>query len=162
MGFFGKKKETAKTTAPQQSTARTKAPQPSRGPKETTYFGQNLKVTGNVYGSGDIIILGSLDGEFDLKGKLQVAEPANITGTVKAGNINVKGNIQGTITAIERVHLDPTARVQGQINSPKISMMEGARFDGEINMSGKKTQPQQQTPSASAAVSNSPDIQEIK
>ena len=63
MGLFGKKKETAKPTAPRQSS----------GPKETTYFGQNLKLTGNVYGSGDIIILGSLDGEFDLKGKIQVA-----------------------------------------------------------------------------------------
>ena len=160
MGFFGKKKEAAKTMAPQQSTARTKAPQPSRGPKETTYFGQNLKVTGNVYGSGDLIILGSLDGEFDLKGKLQVAEPANVTGTVKAGHINVKGSIQGTITAIEKVHLDPTARVQGQINSPKISMTEGARFDGEINMSGKKPQPLHPAPSASPAGSDNPDNQD--
>ena len=152
MGLFGKKKETAKTTAPRQSSA----------PRETTYFGQNLKVTGNVYGSGDLIILGSLDGEFDLKGKLQVAEPASITGTVKAGHISVKGNIQGTITAIEKVHLDPTARVQGQINSPKISMMEGARFDGDINMSGKKSQPLQPAPSDSPAVSNNPDNPENK
>ena len=162
MGFFGKKKETAKTTAPQQSTAKTKAPQPSSGPKETTYFGQNLKVTGNVYGSGDLIILGSLDGEFDLKGKLQVAEPARITGTVKAANISIKGNIQGTITANEKVHLDPTARVQGQINSPKISMMEGARFDGDINMSGKKSQPLHSAPDGSPVTSGSPDVQEIK
>ncbi len=147
MSLFGKKKETAKTTAPQQSNES----------RETTYFGQNLKVTGNVFGSGDLVILGSLDGEFDLKGKLQVAEPANITGTVKAGHVSVKGTIQGTITAIEKVHLDPTARVQGQINSPKISMMEGARFDGDINMSAKKPQPQHPAPSESPAVSNKPD-----
>ena len=147
MGLFGKKKEATKTAEPQASSA----------PKETTYFGKNLKITGNVFGSGDLIILGSLDGEFDLKGKLQVAEPANITGTVRAANISVKGNIQGTITAIEKVHLDPTARVQGQINSPKISMMEGARFDGDINMSGKKSQPLQSAPDDSPAVSNSPD-----
>jgi cytoskeletal protein CcmA (bactofilin family) len=152
MGLFGKKKEVAKTTAPQASS----------GPRETTYFGQNLKVTGNVFGSGDLVILGSLDGEFDLKGKLQVAEPANITGNVKAGDISVKGSIQGTITATEKVHLDPTARVQGQINSPKISMMEGARFDGDINMSGKKSQPLQPAPVDSPVVENSPDIQEIK
>ena len=156
MGLFGKKKEAAKTAAPQ----------PSSGPKEKTYFGKNLKVTGNVFGSGDLIILGSLDGEFDLKGKLQIAEPANITGTVKAADISVKGSIQGTITAVEKVHLDPTARVQGQINSPKISMMEGARFDGDINMSGKKSQPVQSAPTTAPAgspeVSKSPDVQEIK
>ena len=152
MGLFGKKKEEAKATAPQ----------PSGASKETTYFGKNLKVTGNVFGSGDLIILGSLEGEFDLKGKLQVAEPANITGTVKAGDITVKGNIQGTITAAERVHLDPTARVQGHINSPKISVMEGARFDGDINMSGKKPQPLHAAPDLSPAVSKSPEIPENK
>ena len=152
MSLFGKKKEAAKTTTPQQSSR----------PKETAYFGQNLKVTGNVFGSGDLTILGSVEGEFDLKGKLQVAKPANITGIVKAGQIIVKGNIQGTITAGEKVHLDPTARVQGQINSPKISMMEGARFDGDINMSGKKVQPQQPAPSDSPAVSNKLDHQEDK
>jgi cytoskeletal protein CcmA (bactofilin family) len=155
MGLFGKKKETVKTV-------KTEATQPSSGPKEATYFGKNLKVTGNVYGSGDLIILGSLDGEFDLKGKLQVAETANITGTVKAGDITVKGNIQGTITAAERVHFDPTARVQGQINSPKISMMEGARFDGDINMSGKIPQPMHSTPAEPSVVSKDPDMQENK
>jgi cytoskeletal protein CcmA (bactofilin family) len=148
MGLFGKKKEAVKTAAPQ----------PSTGPKETTYFGKNLKVKGNVFGSGDLIILGSLEGEFNLAGKLQIAEPSNISGTVKAGDISVKGNVQGTITAAERVHLDKTARVQGRINSPKISVTEGARFDGDINMSGKKPQP---VPSASAetpAATNNPDI----
>ena len=150
MGLFGKKKETVKTATPQ----------PTSGPKETTYFGKNLKVTGNVFGSGDLIILGSLEGEFDLKGKLQIAEPADITGTVKAGDISVKGSVRGTITAVEKVHLDTTARVQGRINSPKISVTEGARFDGDINMSGKKPQALQSTPADSAAVSKRPGIPE--
>ena len=152
MGLFGKKKEAAKTPAPQASS----------GPKETTYFGKNLSVNGKVFGSGDLIILGSMDGEFDLKGRLQIAEPANITGTVKAGDVSVKGNVQGTVIATERVHLDPTAKVQGQINSPKISMTEGARFDGDINMSGKKSQPMQPAPAEPPAASKSPDVQEIK
>jgi len=148
MGLFGKKKEAVKTAAPQ----------PSTGPKETTYFGKKLKVKGNVSGSGDLIIFGSLEGEFNLQGKLQVAEPASITGTVKAGDITVKGNIQGTITAAERVHLDPTARVQGHINCSKISVMEGARFDGDINMSGKKSPALHSTPGDAPVVSKSPGI----
>ena len=160
MGLFGKKKEAAKTAA------KTTAPQPSSGPKETTYFGRNLKVKGNVYGSGDLIILGSLEGEFNLAGKLQIAEPANVSGIIKAGDISVKGNVQGTVTAAERVHLDKSARVQGRINSPKISVTEGARFDGDINMSGKKPQaaPSATTtaPAGSPEVSKSPDIQETK
>jgi cytoskeletal protein CcmA (bactofilin family) len=152
MGLFGKKKEAVKPAAPE----------PSTGPKETTYFGQNLTVKGKVFGSGDLIILGSLEGEFDLAGKLQIAEPAKITGTVKAGDISVKGNVQGTITAVDRVHLDKTARIHGHINSPKISMMEGARFDGDVNMSGKKPQPMPSAPADSPAVASNPDIPQKK
>ena len=154
MGLFDKKKEEPKPAVPR--------PKPAAGPKEATYFGKKLKITGNVSGTGDLIIFGALEGEFDLKGKIQVAEPAEIKGTVKADDVTVKGSVKGTITAADKIHLDPTARVQGQINSPKISMMEGARFDGDINMSAKKSQPLQPAPDQSPAVSNSPDIQEIK
>jgi len=72
-----------------------------------------------------------------LKGKLQIAEPAKIVGTVNANDITVKGNIQGTITATEKIQLDQTANVKGRISSPKISVIEGALFDGEIKMSGQ-------------------------
>jgi cytoskeletal protein CcmA (bactofilin family) len=126
---------------------------PPSSPRETTYFGKNLKIKGNVSGSGDIIHLGLLEGEFDLKGTLQVAEPARINGIVKANDIVVKGDIQGTITAAKRVHLDSTARVQGRISSPKISMAEGACLEGDINMGGKAPQPA--SSSAPAAVSDS-------
>ena len=162
MSLFGKNKEAPKTapTAPTTKTTKTTktaAPKPSTKPKETTYFGNKLKITGNVSGSGDFVILGSLDGEFDLKGELQVAEPANIKGSIKAADISVKGIVQGTITAVEKVHLDSTARVRGRINCPKISMMEGARFDGDINMSGKESQPLKPAPAESPSVPKKPD-----
>ena len=130
MGLFDKKKEETKPAAPRVSV----------GPKEATYFGKNLKITGNVSGTGDLIILGTLEGEFDLKGKIQIAEPAEVTGTVKADDVTVKGSIKGTITAAGKVHLDPTARVEGQINSPRISVLEGACFDGQMSMRGPGAQ----------------------
>ena len=111
-------------------------PRSSAAPKEATYFGKNMKITGNVSGTGDLIMLGALEGEFDLKGKIQIAEPAEITGAIKADDVTVKGSIKGTITAAGRVNLEPTARVEGQINSPRISVLDGARFDGEVFMSG--------------------------
>lgn len=132
MGLFSKKQDEKKPVAPQ--------PAPT-GKKEATYFGKNLKITGNVSGNGDIIILGELEGEFNLKGALQVAEPANITGKVKANNITVKGSVEGTITAVDKIHLDPTAKIKGHINSPKISVMDGALFDGEIHMSSQSAKP---------------------
>jgi cytoskeletal protein CcmA (bactofilin family) len=105
--------------------------------QDTTYFGKNLKVTGNVSGEGSLIILGAFEGEFDLKGRLKVAQGAKLKGNVKATDIYVNGNVEGTIVASEKVHLDTTARVKGGIASPRISILEGALFDGEIRMTGK-------------------------
>ena len=132
MGLFDKKQDEKKPVTP---------PPAPAGKKEATYFGKNLKIKGNVSGNGDIIILGELEGEFNLKGALQVAEPANVTGEVKANSITVKGSVEGTITAVDKIHLDPTAKIKGQINSPKISVTDGATFDGEINMSSQSTKP---------------------
>ncbi len=149
MALFSKKPEEQKPVKPQiPSTnisgakvpkAKVSGAKVPSGPKEATYFGKNLKITGNVSGDGDLIILGKLEGEFNLKGKLQVAEPAEIIGSVKANDITVKGNIKGNITAVQKVHLDPTARVNGQIASPKLSIQDGACFDGEIKMSAQGT-----------------------
>ena len=144
MALFSKKPEEQKPVKPQIPSANvpkakvTPAKIPS-GPKEVTYFGKNLKITGNVSGDGDLIILGKLEGEFNLKGKIQVAEPAEIIGSVKANDVTVKGNIKGNIIAAQKVHLDPTARVNGQIASPKLSVQDGACFDGEIKMSAQET-----------------------
>jgi len=105
--------------------------------KETTYFGRNLKIKGRVSGNGNIIILGGLEGEFNLKGRLKIAQPANIKGEVKADVISVDGNVKGSLVAQKRIHLDQTARIEGKIDTPSLSIAEGAHFDGEITMSGR-------------------------
>ena len=159
MALFSKKPEEPKPAKPQVPGANaakakdTKAKAPAAtapsGPKETTYFGKNLKISGNVSGDGDLIILGKLEGEFNLKGKLQIAEPAEIVGSVKANDVTVKGNISGNVIAAQKVHLDQTARVKGQIACPKLSVEEGASFDGEVKMSAQTiTKP---APAVSAA-----------
>ena len=130
MPLFGKKKEEDKSPRPQTASS----------PKETTYFGKNLKIKGRVSGNGNIIILGALDGEFNLKGRVKIAPSAKIKGEVKADVISVDGNVQGSLVAHERVHLDQTARIEGQINTPSLSITEGASFDGEITMSGRSAQ----------------------
>jgi cytoskeletal protein CcmA (bactofilin family) len=114
---------------------------------DTAYFGKSLKVSGNVSGAGNLIILGLFEGELNLKGQLKIAQGAHIRATVKANNISVNGNVEGTITASEKIHLDNTARIKGKIHTPKISVLEGAVFDGEIEMSRQSPQTPKSSPS---------------
>ena len=156
MALFGKNKE-EQPKEQQPTVPKPVAPaQKSNAKKDNTaYFGKNLKISGNVSGVGDLIILGDFEGEFDLKGQLKIANGANIKGTVKANHISVNGNVEGTLTASEKIHLENTARIKGHIRTPKISVLEGAVFDGEIEMSRQsfqtpKPSPSGQTPSSPA------------
>jgi cytoskeletal protein CcmA (bactofilin family) len=137
MPLFGKKKKESKTIRHQAA----------RAQNETTYFGKNLQIKGRVSGNGNIIILGKLQGEFRLKGRLKIAQPAKIKGDVNANTISVNGNVHGSLTANESVHLDQTARIKGRINTPKLSIIEGAVFDGEINMGIQAPKPEKATAS---------------
>ena len=125
MALFGKKKQENQSEHVQTALAH----------NETSYFGKNLTIKGCISGNGNIIILGKLNGEFDLRGRVKIAQPAKITGEVKADVISVNGSVQGSLIAKERLHLDQTARIEGQIATPKLSISEGASFDGEITMS---------------------------
>ena len=127
MGLFGKREKEDKA----------KQIRPEVAPNETTYIGKNLMIKGRVSGNGNIIILGGLDGEFDLKGEIKIAQPANIKGEVKADVISVNGRVHGNLAAQKRVHLDQMARIEGQIVTPRLSIVEGAFFDGEIKMSDR-------------------------
>ena len=142
MGLFGKKDTDDRLSAAPTPAVPKVAPKssPKDNALDTTYFGKNLKIKGTVSGEGSLIILGSFEGEFDLKGHLKVAQGARIRGNIKATDISVNGNIEGTVSASEKVHLENTARIKGGIATPRISVLEGALFDGEIRMTGRPSQ----------------------
>ena len=150
MPLFGKKK----TDTPSESIQKT-LPQ-----NETSYFGKNLMIKGRVTGNGNVIIMGGFDGEFDLRGHVKIAQPAKIKGEVKADVISVNGQVQGKLAAKQRLHLDQTARIEGQLITPKLSITEGASFDGEVTMSGRVHKPSKTEPLDAAKASQKQEIAE--
>ena len=111
------------------------APPPAgRSDQETAFFGAKLAVKGKVSGSGNLIIMGKLEGEFELNGELVVAPPAVLNGEIKAVNVTVSGNVTGKLTAREKIHLEKSAVVSGRMNTPRLSVADGASFNGDIEM----------------------------
>ncbi len=170
MTLFGKKEKEEEAsvadvpTAPKSTFQSTPRNTPKSAPEDrteesTTFFGKNLKITGNVSGEGNMIILGSFEGEFNLKGQLKVAQGAKAKGNFNATSIAINGNVEGNLTATEKIHMDNTARINGRIVTPKVSILDGAVFDGEMQMGKRSAQaskpaaaepPQTSTASATA------------
>jgi cytoskeletal protein CcmA (bactofilin family) len=106
----------------------------SRHDDETAFLGAQISVKGKVSGGGNLIVMGKLEGEFDLKGEMVVAPPAVVNGTVKAVSVTISGSLTGTVTARERIHLEKGAVVNGRLVSARLSVADGAVFNGEIAM----------------------------
>ena len=151
MTLFGKKEKEEEAsvadipTAPKSTFQSTPSNTPKSASEDrtedsTTFFGNKLKITGNVFGEGNMIILGSFDGEFNLKGQLKVGQGAKVKGNFNATSIAINGKVEGNLTATEKIHMDNTARINGRIVTPKVSILDGAVFDGEMQMGKRSAQ----------------------
>jgi cytoskeletal protein CcmA (bactofilin family) len=179
MALFGKKEKDDKPPVGQPPIRRDMPKEPKKSParetapvvakestKDTTYLGKNLKITGHIFGEGSLIILGTFEGEFDIKGQLKIGQGASVKGNIKATSVSINGHIEGTILASERILLDSTAAMKGRLVTPKISIQDGAVFDGELQMSGKSNQaPKAPAPEPKVApkeAPKTPPVSEIK
>lgn len=81
-------------------------------------------------------INGKFDGTLDIKGKLMVGDKADVKANITGETISVSGVITGNVKATTLLKLESTARVMGDVETPRISISEGAFISGHIHMPG--------------------------
>jgi cytoskeletal protein CcmA (bactofilin family) len=90
------------------------------GEKITIISQNKLQVDGQVRG--------------DVHGKeVLVSKGGSVTGKVWAERIDVRGAIRGSIIAVN-ITLHDSAQVEGDIMHQKLSISEGAEFDGRVQL----------------------------
>lgn len=80
-------------------------------------------------------INGKFEGTLNTKGKLIIGEKAEIKANIFGETITIAGSVKGNIKAAKELSLGPTAKLFGDIETPKISISEGAILDGRLSMS---------------------------
>lgn len=104
-------------------------------PDGTTYIGKNLIITGIVSGIDNIIAMGSINGQIELSGDIKIGDTSKINGKIYAEKIFASGFVEGTVFASERIRLEKAAKIKGVIIAKRLSVEDGALFDGEVRMS---------------------------
>lgn len=126
----GKEPGTASPSTQGRSTGSTAA-----GRREAAVIGPSIHIDGDLRGEEDLIIEGEVKGTVHLKHNgLTIGSQGKVTADVYAHTINVDGLMQGDLYAAERVSIRKTAEVHGNITSPRVSLEDGARFKGSIEM----------------------------
>jgi cytoskeletal protein CcmA (bactofilin family) len=132
MGLFGQDEAVPETKTPQQS--RKAGASPAPGSEKRTVIAGPTRVEGRVLGSGEILVEGMIKGTIDSDGKVRVNERGRVEADVHARLVAVAGTVTGNITADDRIILEPTAQVDGNITAPRILIEDGATFKGQVNM----------------------------
>ncbi|HPN73096.1 MAG TPA: polymer-forming cytoskeletal protein [Candidatus Omnitrophota bacterium] len=81
-------------------------------------------------------INGKFEGTLDIKGRLMVGDRAEVKANITGETISVSGTITGNVKATTLLKLESTARVTGDVETPRISISEGAFISGNIHMPG--------------------------
>jgi cytoskeletal protein CcmA (bactofilin family) len=99
-----------------------------------TVLGKDVTFKGVVHFESTVRLDGSFEGEIHTKGVLVVGEQATIRGLITVGTLISSGNIQGNVTATDKVTLLKSAVQIGNVKSPTLSIEEGAYFKGVADM----------------------------
>jgi cytoskeletal protein CcmA (bactofilin family) len=116
--------------APWSDSARGSAPA-----REAAVIGRSIHIDGNLKGEEDLRIEGDVSGTIQLNNhSLTIGKDGKIKADVHAKAITVDGNMDGDLYGSERVSIRKSARVTGNIVAPRVSLEDGARFKGSIEM----------------------------
>ena len=105
------------------------------GSREAAVIGASIQIDGDVRGEEDLIIQGEVSGKINLlNNSLTVGRDGKVKADVRAQAVFVDGHVDGDLIGSERVCIRSTAQVRGNITSPRVSLEDGARFKGSIEM----------------------------
>lgn len=121
----------------QSFSSRPASPSPASGSARTepAVIGPSIHIDGNLKGDEDLVIDGTVKGTVTLKNNsLTIGDKGKVTADIYAKTILVKGTMQGDLYASEKVSIGSSAKVKGNIASPRVSLEDGARYKGSIEM----------------------------
>jgi len=135
-------KSNAGKSAEKADSARDAAPvnkfQNSEGPATLAMIGSSIHIKGDLTGEEGLVIQGHVEGTINLKqNKLIIGQEGKVTATIHANTVTIEGTLKGDVFGDERVIIKKTGNVQGNVSAPQVSMEEGAKFKGSMDMDYK-------------------------
>lgn len=129
---------------PQSSGQPSPPPRPAAEPRRASsgnraVLGESIRVEGEITGSEDLLIEGEVDGRVDLQDQsVTVGRNGRVKADIHGNTLIVEGRVQGNLFASEQVAVRSSGEVRGNITSPRVTLEDGAKFKGSIDMEPSK------------------------
>jgi cytoskeletal protein CcmA (bactofilin family) len=151
LSLFGGKREDrdgtgsatrASAPAPTPNPIGTRRQQPNEEGSEVANIGKSISIRGDLTGNEDMVIEGQVEGKVDLpNNQLTVGANGNVKAEIHAKGVVIVGHVAGNVFGLERVEIQATGRVEGDVTAPKLVVAEGAQLNGVIQMTQKGNRP---------------------
>lgn len=97
-------------------------------------IGGGMRIVGDIESSGVIKVEGAIEGSIRGARQLLLGKSGTIHGDIYAVDAVLGGTVIGTVVASERVEIQGTAAVEGDIHTKSIVVFEGGTINGAVRM----------------------------
>jgi cytoskeletal protein CcmA (bactofilin family) len=107
---------------------------------EFAHIGKSVVIKGQLSGSEDLYVDGTVEGSIELEGNNLVIGPnGQVRANVNAKGVVVQGKLEGNIRASARAELRKSAVVVGDIFTQRVAVEDGAYFKGKVDIQRETT-----------------------
>jgi cytoskeletal protein CcmA (bactofilin family) len=121
------------------------APSPQK-PEEKVVMdlGKSVTIKGELSASEDLTLYGQMEGSITLPDHtLTIGPHADIKAAIAAKAVVIKGAVTGNVTAGEKIEIQNTGSINGDVVAPRLAIADGGSLRGKVQMprSGQPTRP---------------------
>lgn len=102
--------------------------------ERVSVLGPTLRFKGELTADEDLVVHGTIEGTVGPAPRVTIGPEAKVTATIQAQTVIVEGTVHGNLHAQSAVIVKDGATVEGNIEAPAVTILEGARFNGNVAM----------------------------
>jgi cytoskeletal protein CcmA (bactofilin family) len=109
------------------------------------FLAEGTEIKGEIRFRDILRVDGKISGKIESEGELVVGETGEIDAEVHVGTLSVSGKVAGTMKVRDKVEIHSKGRISGEltVEKPNLIIHEGAVFEGDVNMSAARKDPNQ-------------------
>lgn len=97
-------------------------------------LGKDFVITGDLKGTGSIVVSGQVKGNGDIEGLVELASTAVWEGNIRTDDVIIGGTVKGDVYARGTLEITGSARIFGNVSGTRVSVAQGAILDGTMKI----------------------------
>jgi cytoskeletal protein CcmA (bactofilin family) len=104
------------------------------GDRNSVTLGPRDRLVGQLYIEGDLRVGGTVEGEVEVTGDVDIDDEAKVTASVAGRQVSIRGQVNGAVIARTRLVVARNGSLIGDVRVARLVIQEGAKFSGNVSM----------------------------